>query len=378
MVKPRIVICRSTPVAPDPRVERIAGALSAAGFAVTIVGWDRGWNLPSQEEHPGYTVIRVHIPAPFGRGLRNLLGVLRWQAAILIWLLKNRDCYRIIHACDLDAALPGLLAARICRKQLVFDIFDSYADAFRVGPFRWFVRWLETTVAAQSDAVIIADDARREQLAGVGPRRLVVVYNSPLDLEPELGTLNADEESCGFKIAYVGLLDETRGLFTLLDVVAERPDWTLDLAGFGVDEERLIQRAKGLPNVRFYGRVDHTAALQIMARADVLIATYDPAVPNHRYASPNKLFEAMMLGKPIIVARGTRIDELIEKYKCGLIVPYGHAEALASALDRLAVDPEQRRALGLAGRRAYEAYYHWNLMEERLLTLYQEIVRPNG
>ncbi len=365
-----IVLTRSTPVAPDPRVERAAGTLGAAGWTVTVLAWDRGWDLPPTEERPGYAVVRVRIPAPFGRGLRNLPGVLRWQAALLAWLVKNRRHYDVIHACDLDTALPALLAARLARKRLVFDIFDSYADGFRVGPLRWAVRWLERLVAACSDAVILADDARRDQLSDVRVRRLIVVYNSPPDRLPHL---NLPESRLGFRIAYVGLLDAARGLFTLLDVVAKRPEWTLDVAGFGVDEERLARRIGALPNARFHGRVDYDRALQLMAGADVLIATYDPAVPNHRYASPNKLFEAMMLGKPVVVARGTHVDELVERHGCGVVVPYGDEEALAAALDRLAADPGLRRALGQAGRRAYEACYSWERMAARLVALYREL-----
>ncbi len=366
-----LIVCRSNPVAPDPRVERTAGTLGAAGLAVTVLAWDRGWNLPPQEDRPGYALLRVRIPAPFGRGLRNLPGVLRWQAALLAWLVKNRRRYDVIHACDLDTALPALLAARLARRRLVFDIFDSYADGFRVGPLRWVARRLERLVAAHSDAVIIADDARRDQLGDVRVQRLVVVYNSPPDRLPHL---NLPESYHGFRIAYVGLLDAARGLFTLLDVVAGRPDWTLELAGFGVDEERLISRARTLPNVRFHGRVDYHRALQLMAGADVLIATYDPAVPNHRYASPNKLFEAMMLGKPVVVARGTHADELVERHGCGVVVPYGDGKALAAALDRLAADPGLRRALGLAGRRAYERCYRWEQMGARLVSLYRELL----
>ncbi len=366
-----LIVCRSNPVAPDPRVERTAGTLGAAGLAVTVLAWDRGWNLPPQEDRPGYALLRVRIPAPFGRGLRNLPGILRWQAALLAWLVKNRHRYDVIHACDLDTALPALLAARLARRRLVFDIFDSYADGFRVGPLRWVARRLERLVAAHSDAVIIADDARRDQLGDVRVQRLVVVYNSPPDRLPHL---NLPESYHGFRIAYVGLLDAARGLFTLLDVVAGRPDWTLELAGFGVDEERLISRARRLPNVRFHGRVDYHRALQLMAGADVLIATYDPAVPNHRYASPNKLFEAMMLGKPVVVARGTHADELVERHGCGVVVPYGDGKALAAALDRLAADPGLRRALGLAGRRAYERCYRWEQMGARLVSLYRELL----
>lgn len=368
----RVVICRSTPVDPDPRVERTAEALAGAGFRVTVVGWDRGWGLPSDEDRGSYRVARLRIPAPFGRGLRNLPTMARWQVALFGRLRRLRNDYEIIHACDLDTALPALAAGRAFGKRLVFDIFDSYADAFRLGPLRRVARYLEAQVAAKADAVIIADDVRRSQLAGIRPRRLEVVYNSPPDQLPEL-TSRPDRPMVRFTLAYVGLLDRTRGLLTLLDVLATRPDWGLELAGFGIDEDLIRERARRLPNVRFHGRVNYELVLRLMAGADVLVATYDPAVPNHRYASPNKLFEAMMLAKPIIVAAETHIDDLVRRHDCGLVVPYGQARALAEALERLAADPDLRDRMGLAGRRAYEAYYRWDLMRDRLIALYREL-----
>jgi glycosyltransferase involved in cell wall biosynthesis len=372
MNKIQVVISRSIPVAPDPRVERAAQALVAAGFGVTIVAWDRGWKLPVTEERDGFRLVRLRVPAAFGQGLRNLPGLARWQAALLVWLVRNQQTYGVIHACDLDTALPGLIAARAFRKRLVFDIFDSYAHAFRVGPLRGLVRWLESQVAARADAVIIADEIRWAQLGLARPRRLVVIYNSPPDLAAQLSAWSS-EGTGPFRVAYVGLLDRTRGLEALLTVMGRRPEWRLDLAGFGVDADWVAARARSLPNVRFHGRVDYPEALRLMAAADALVATYDPAVPNHRYASPNKLFESMMLGKPIVVARGTHVDDLVEKHRCGLVVPYGDERALAAALDRLAADPGFRQALGQAGRQAYEAFYSWDRMRARLVNLYRDL-----
>lgn len=372
MNKIQVVISRSIPVAPDPRVERAAQALVAAGFGVTIVAWDRGWKLPVTEERDGFRLVRLRVPAAFGQGLRNLPGLARWQAALLVWLVRNQQTYGVIHACDLDTALPGLIAARAFRKRLVFDIFDSYAHAFRVGPLRGLVRWLESQVAARADAVIIADEIRWAQLGLARPRRLVVIYNSPPDLAAQLSAWSS-EGTGPFRVAYVGLLDRTRGLEALLTVMGRRPEWRLDLAGFGVDADWVAARARSLPNVRFHGRVDYPEALRLMAAADALVAIYDPAVPNHRFASPNKLFEAMMLSRPVVVAAGTHADHLVEAHGCGLVVPYGDDQALESALARLAADPLLREQLGAAGRRAYETHYHWDRMRERLLALYRDL-----
>lgn len=53
-----------------------------------------------------------------------------------------------------------------------------------------------------------------------------------------------------------------------------------------------------------------------------MTAIYDPKVPNHRYAAPNKFYEALMLGKPIVMAKNTGFDEIIEENNIGCLIEY--------------------------------------------------------
>jgi len=369
----RVLLIRSNPVAPDPRVERAARTLSKAGFAVRVLAWDRGSAGPRQEGLQGFEVERLLIPGGYGRGLRNLPSLLRWQASLLRLLLAWRHEYALLHACDLDTALPALLVGRSLGKGMVFDLFDSYPDMLRTASrlLRRLLRGLQDWAATAADAVILPDEARLEQLKRAKPKKVVIIYNSPEDSYQELARLAQQEE--GFKVAYVGVLEPGRGLSELLEVMSRHPEWKLDLAGFGSAERAICSRASSMPNVRFHGRVAHKAALALMARATALVAMYDPAVPNHRFASPNKLFEAMMLAKPIVVAERTHADALVRRHGCGLVVPYGDWDALEAALATLASEPALCRQLGSAGRAAYEALYNWELMASRLLALYAEL-----
>jgi glycosyltransferase involved in cell wall biosynthesis len=86
----------------------------------------------------------------------------------------------------------------------------------------------------------------------------------------------------------------------------------------------------------------------------------------------------MMLGKPIIVARGTNADQIVEKEDMGLVVEYGNASNLESALEKLANDPGERQRLGRNARRAYENTYSWGLMKQRLTTYYNSLVHECG
>lgn len=369
----RVVFCRSNPVAPDPRVEKEARALNEHGFQVAIVAWDRESHWPVQEERSGIALYRLPIRAPFGHGLANLPGLMRWQFGLLGWLLRYHSSFDIIHACDFDTVLPAMLCKALCRKLVVYDIFDFYADHLRATPalLKTLIRKLDLWIAQRADAVILVDEVRQAQLQGIRPKRLVVLYNSPEDAVPACDEM--PQPSAAFRIAYVGLLQVERGLLELLAVLRRHPDWHLDLAGFGGDAQRILQEAQALPNVSWHGRIPYEQALCLNKNADVLIATYDPRIPNHRYTSPNKLFEAMLLGRPIVVAESTHVDEIVLQEECGLVIPYGDVEALDQALTRLAQDVALRASLGTNGRRAYLEKYGWSLMRSRLLNLYASL-----
>lgn len=372
----RILLCRSNPISPDPRVEKEARVLVDAGYPVTVLSWDRSGALPANEQKNGYCILRLPIKARFGSGLMNFPHLFRWQIGLFTWLIRHRQAYDLIHACDFDTILPALACKKAWRKKVVYDIFDFYADHLRATPAlaKKLIRAVDLRAIGAADGLILVDDARVSQIQGSRPRRVQVIYNSPVDVLPEMSRIEIGENKGSFRLAYIGLLQVERGLMQMLEVLRLHPDWELDLAGFGGDEEMILAAARKLPNVRWHGRIPYASALKLSYQADVLFATYDPAIPNHRYSSANKLFEAMMLGKPVVVARNTNMDRLVEDASCGIVVEYSDLAALEDALSRLQCDPPFRRRLGENARKAYEQVYSWNHMQGRLLQLYQEVL----
>jgi glycosyltransferase involved in cell wall biosynthesis len=195
------------------------------------------------------------------------------------------------------------------------------------------------------------------------------VYNSPEDITIRLPPVQVSRGST-LRLSYVGLIQVERGLLQVLEVMSRHPEWNLDLAGFGGDEAIILEMVKELPNVNWYGRVSYHDSIELSAGADVLFALYDPRIPNHRFSSPNKVFEAMMLGKPIVVARDTNVDRIVEQAEAGLVVEYGDVAALEKAFLRLKNESDYRLRLGRNSRRIYEQKYNWNSAKERLLKLY--------
>jgi glycosyltransferase involved in cell wall biosynthesis len=235
------------------------------------------------------------------------------------------------------------------------------------------IRWMDLWAIEQADGVILADESRKEQIAGSQPKLLEVVYNSPQD---QLESLEGQPGSqVGFlRVSYIGLLQYERGLFDLIEVISKHPDWMLDLGGSGPEKEIIRDRIRSCSNINWHGFIPHEKTLELNAAADVMIAIFDPAIPNNRYSSSNKLFEAMMLQKPIVVARNTNMDKIVENHDCGIIIEYGNLGALEAALHNLAQDPGLRQQLGENARLAYEQFFNWEEMQARLLNFYTEIL----
>jgi len=367
----KVVMLRSNPVDADPRVEKEAEALKKAGYEVEVVGWDREGNLKVIESTNFGLVKRIRIKAQFGNGLYNLPHLIRWQVALLHYLMKSK--FDVIHSCDFDTVLPAIIVGRIRRKKVIYDIFDFYADMLRKTPefIKKLIRILDYYIINKVDAVIIADVSRSKQIYGTHPKRIEVIYNTPKDVKDQY---HNDVKNPTFRIGYVGLLQVERGLLEMINVVGKHPDWILEIGGYGGDENKIKQEISHFPNIVFHGKVKYSKSLEISSRATVLFATYDPKVPNHKYSSPNKLFEAMMLGKPIIISEGSTMCDIVRRYNNGIIVEYGNQQKLEEALLKLSNDPGLVEKMGKQSRKAYEGEFGWAVMEKRLIDLYSKVI----
>lgn len=367
-----VLFLRSNPVAPDPRVAKEAQALAEAGYKVGIVAWDRTGKFPKVEEMPYGFVERLPIKASFRSGLANLLPLVRFNLALLWHLIKRRSAYDAIHACDFDTVLPALVVGKLWGKKVVYDVFDFYADMLRATPewIKALIRRVDLKLMGWADAVILADESRVKQIRGARPKHLAFIYNSP----PIQGPLPLPPAPPPLRIAYVGLLQKERGILQVIEVLRRHPEWELDLAGFGGEEEEIQRAIADLPNVRFHGRIPYEKALELMGNAHVLFATYDPSIPNHRYSSANKLFEAMAIGRPIVVARDTGMDQLVQRYALGFVVEYGNLAALEDAFAQVASwDLQRFEEFSQKAHRVYVTRFAWQKMKERLIALYRKL-----
>ncbi len=369
----RIVIVRSCLESLSPRTFKDAQTLASAGHDVTVLAWDREARHPKLENKDGYQAHRFRFKAPLGP--RVLLYLPIWWAYEFWWLLRAK--WDVVHVIDVDTILPAVILARIKRKRIIYEIADAFED---LRPLPKMLRGLcvaiDRTFMRLADAMIINDEARLKEFDGIPNKNIVVIYNSPPDTFQQIGY--PVQKDNVFTIFYAGEMRKggPRGinLDKAFQAIKSIDDTRLVIAGYGEKIEEIKQWAKEEPSkVQFLGYLSYAEVLARTIAADLLIALYPSTSLNTRYTTANKIFEAMMTGKPILVTKGTAMADIVGKDNCGLVVDCNSVEEIKEAIVRLKEAPELCRQLGANGRKAYEQRYNWEIMKQRLITLYQEL-----
>lgn len=371
----KVYFLRSNGVSPDPRVEKEVKALVAQGYHAHVLCWDRTAILPKEDkiefdDKLSAGVTRFSLASGFGLGLKNLLPLLRFQFFLLNKLIRSRKEIDIIHAADFDTVLPAMVMKLFFRKKVVYDIYDFYVDAYNVpSALKPIVRRIDVAMINQADVVILTTEKRINQIAGSHPKRIVFLHNTPEYTE---GTEKMTSARCEdhIVVSYVGVLQPGRLIEVVLSVIARHPNVVLKIAGFGPLESVVRSYAEKFENVHFFGAVSYEQSIEISRSSDIMFATYDPSIPNHKYSSPNKLYEAMMLSKPIIICHETGVDEIVETKKLGLCIDYDEA-SFERALLTLVDNKELRQTMALNAHMAYQDEFSWEKMKLRLLDAYR-------
>jgi glycosyltransferase involved in cell wall biosynthesis len=174
-------------------------------------------------------------------------------------------------------------------------------------------------------------------------------------------------------ICYVGNITRIRGVGNVVEAMPY-VDATLILAGsFDSEDFRNdLKRSPGWAKVYEFGFADRKSVSEIFARSICGLVLFLPE-PNHVSSQPNKLFEYMAAGIPVIGSNFNLWKEIIEKNKCGICVDPTKPNEIALAINYLINNKEIAREMGRRGREAIENHYNWTLEEEKLISAYEAI-----
>lgn len=362
---------------PDTRLEKEAEVLVKSGYAVTLVVWDRG-RIYSHAEAKRYRVKRMRLSVPLS-SIKVAFYLPIWWLFVIFQLFAEK--WDAVHAADFDTFVPALIIAKIKRKRIIYDIFDFYADmiGFPILPkmSRKFIAKIDRFLMKFANIIIIPDESRREQIGKSITKHAVIIVNSPNeDILDE--TVVEKEKNKKFAIFFGGGVTKSRYIDKVCLAVKDLYDVELIIMGpCPQDYDKKLQEiSRNIKNVKLFLKwAPYKEIIRQTINADLLFALYDSNNPNQKYSSPNKLFEAMMCGKPILVSDGTSMTDIVREHNCGIVVDHRDVTEIRDAIIKLKDNPQLCKQLGENGRKAYEEEYNWAIMEKRLINTYKKIER---
>lgn len=364
----------------DGRVQREARALAQAGHRVTVIHLPPGDSGTGRGRGPTGEPQMILSSATPRRWWRRWASIGRCAAALNMVRLARAEAPDVVHAHDAAMLVPAYLASRLTRSGLVYDSHE-YATGVPYRGRAWasLVASIERLLIGRCDAVITVSDGIAERLRGrYGLDRDPAVVRNVPDLAPLDGSGDLRERlGMGDRplILHQGAVAPGRGceaLVRAMPLVAEAH--LLFLGAEGGYAERLRDLAGELDvggRVQTLPPVPLTELLSTTAQADVGVSLLEDSCENHRLALPNKVFEYVAAGVPVVVSALPELERLRREYGIGWAVDPSDPAAIAASL-RIALrdgrDPDVRERL----RRA-RSELNWERERQKLLAVYSRL-----
>jgi glycosyltransferase involved in cell wall biosynthesis len=286
-------------------------------------------------------------------------------------------------------SLPALV--RLRRRhggRAIYDSRDVYMLSREFYTLEWPIRPLLVTLerrwAHRVDRVITVNESYADLIAAqLRVPRPPVVMNTPERWSPPEPPPDLIRDALGLApgtriVLYQGQLNTERGIEQAADAVLELPGTALVLLGFGAREERYKAMTREAP---YAGHVFHLAAvpppdlLAWTASADVLVMAIQPTSTNHEFTTPQKLWEALAAGVPVVASDLPGMAEVVRETGAGEVCDPTDPASIAAALHRvLDVGPEQRAALRGRALHAAHSRYNWETQAAVLLDIYGDLL----
>jgi glycosyltransferase involved in cell wall biosynthesis len=276
------------------------------------------------------------------------------------------------------------LLARLKGAKFLFEVRDLWPDfAIAVGVLKSptlikLSYWLEKFLYRRADRMMVNSPGYVEHVRGHGARFVELIPNgadpqmfNPLDNGQTFRQKNLLTNK--FVVLYAGAHGISNDLTVALDaakLLENEKRIQFVFLGDGKEKENLIAYAKelGLENVTFLPPVPKTGMAMALAGADACLAILKP-LDEYKTTYPNKVFDYMAAGRPVLLAIDGVIREVVEAAGCGLFAQPGDPAALAKAAARLAANRDETLRMGRAGRTYLEERFSREALAEKLTEL---------
>lgn len=363
---------------PDPRVYMEASALLQNGYDVTIVCWDRDRKAPEFEDLDGIKIERIYLNSTHGRGSTQIFFLfLFWLKAFLKEFFKKFD---VIHCHDFDTLPLGFILAKLKKTNLIYDSHESYVDMLYEMPIllKRAIYLLENFLIKYADIVITVGEILKEYFIKRGARNIYVVGNwkDPQGFVFNGEELKREKDRLGISekqrvISFIANLGKERQVPQLIEAVKQTPDAYLIIGGDGPYKDIADKSSQNYQNIYYLGYVHPLRVPFYTAISDIIFYGFDLQNPNAKFSAPNKLFEGLAAGKPLITGNFGEIGRIIKETQSGIILNNYSAAEIKHAISNLTSNVIMR--LSENAKKAAKKKYCWDKAKNVLLESYQSL-----
>jgi glycosyltransferase involved in cell wall biosynthesis len=372
----KVVHMTTVHAATDGRIfHKQCRSLARAGFHVTSIGPHSEDALVDQVNIK--SIRRDHTR--LGRMTRTVWRTYREA------LTQNADIY---HFHDPELIPAGLLL-RARGKAVVYDLHEDYPrDILTKGylplwsrrAVAWMMELLERAACGHFSALVAVTPTIADRFREIN-KRTVIVYNYPYSNELVLQDGSDSWKSRKHAVAYVGGITGERGIQKMVQAMGLLPaslPGTLELAGHTVPRDVQLEDLHGepgWPRVNYHGSLDLPSTFRILhsVRAGLVVLH---RLPNFVDSLPQKLFEYMGAGIPVIASDFPLWRGIIGKAGCGILLDPMDTRAIAQAIEFVLTHPEEAEEMGRRGQALLLKQYSWHTEAEKLVNLYSGLVKP--
>lgn len=326
-------------------------------------------------EHGDVSIVDLGRPLG-GRLGRMLIG----GARALRYVMRIRP--RVVHFHD-----PELIPVGLCSKLLgvkvIYDVHEWVPN--QIMQKHWMSWWLRRPVAFAVKGVEYMAGRYLDRIVAATPtiglhfpeEKTILVQNFPM--REEIDQQGAREyKNRPPEFAYVGGITRIRAgieMVEALEAINMRKNARLHMAGSfrPADFEKEIISTKGWEFVEFHGWVGRQEMSDILGRVLAGLVLFYPT-PNNMDSQPNKLFEYMAAGIPVIASDFPLWRGLIEELECGILVDPQSVEDIAAAMEWILDNPEEAQRMGDNGLKAVQGKYNWCTESEKLIKMYENLI----
>ncbi|MBI3135927.1 MAG: glycosyltransferase family 4 protein [Bacteroidetes bacterium] len=228
----------------------------------------------------------------------------------------------------------------------------------------------ENKIAARLDGIVTATPFIRDRFVKLNPN-VTDINNFPLVSEIQIS--NSDWNQREKKVCYIGVLNKIRGVREMV-VGANQAAAPLVLAGEFRDASRAeLAQLAAWKNVTELGNIDRRRAVELKNSSMAGLVIFHP-VANHVDAQPNKIFEYMASGLPVIGSDFPLWQKIIAAGNCGICVDPLNPSQLAEAIRFILDNPEKAREMGENGKILVREIYNWDIEKQKLIGFYRRLI----